>query len=440
MKIIQTLLSPRKLLRAAALVVAGIAFQWPTQHAVQAQTASRNICSQGAALTNPMAADLTGRGGIGGTGITVQAEPGVGGMGGTGIVGVITGFASICVNDVEVHLDAKTPVTDNGVEVSAGTLAVGQVVAVRASGFGKEVMANRVALVHVAVGPVDSMNAATGEFTVLGQTARTVVTGETSKLVVGNWVRVSGYREAGGQIAASHVEPVPPQAQAQLVGVVERTASQTLVVSGTAVRSSDAQSVERPTVGTEVLVTGSWDGKTLLAQKFKSEPTQQFIGAVERVVYEGYVHALGNRTIDLGRGALRMNDDMKLDGDNKSSLAVNQLVRITGRVGSDKQVRIERTEVFMPGARPASGQSTGLSEKKSDDGEKRESAVAWGPSKSTESSGGSEKSSGSEKSAVSLPYKNTESSSAPVSSTGRSSESRSSESRSSESRSKGRNN
>jgi hypothetical protein len=135
-----------------------------------------------------------------------------------------------------------------------------------------------------------------------------------------------------------------------------------------------------------------------------------------------------------------MNDDMKLDGDNKSSLAVNQLVRITGRVGSDKQVRIERTEVFMPSARPASGQSTGLSEKKSDDGEKRESAVAWGPSKSTESSGGSEKSNGSEKSAVSLPYKNTESSSAPVSSTGRSSESRSSESRSSESRSKGRNN
>jgi uncharacterized membrane protein YgcG len=407
MKIIQTLLSRPKLVRAAALVFAGIAFQWPTQHAVQAQTASRNVCSQGAALTNPMATDLTGRGGIGGTGITVQAEPSVGGMGGTGIVGVITGFASICVNDVEVHLDAKTPVTDNGVEVSAGSLAVGQMVAVRASGFGKEVMANRVALVHVAVGPVDSINAAMGEFTVLGQTARTVVTGEASKLVVGSWVRVSGHREAGGQIVASHVEPVPPQAQAQLVGVVERTALQTLVVSGTAVRSSDAQSVDRPTVGTEVLVAGLWDGKTLLAQKFKSEPTQQFIGAVERVVYEGYVHALGDRTIDLGRGALRMNDDMLVNGSNKNSLAINQLVRITGRVGSDKQVRIERTEVFMPNARPGFVSDLGRTEKRSDDGGK------------SESSGGSEKSGGS------LPSKSSESSGGSGSSSGRSSESRS---------------
>ena len=143
-------------LRAVALVVAGLAFQWPAHHAVQAQTTTRNICSQGASLTNPLAVDPTGRGGIGGTGITVQAEPPVGGIGGTGIVGVITGFASICVNDVEIHLDAKTPVNDNGVDVPAGKLAVGQVVAVRASGFGQEVMANRIALVHVAVGPVDA--------------------------------------------------------------------------------------------------------------------------------------------------------------------------------------------------------------------------------------------------------------------------------------------
>jgi uncharacterized membrane protein YgcG len=234
-----------------------------------------------------------------------------------------------------------------------------------------------------------------------------VITGEASKLFVGSWVRVSGHREAGGQIVVSHVEPVPPQAQAQLVGVVERTALQTLVVSGTAVRSSDAQSVDRPTVGTEVLVAGLWDGKTLLAQKFKSEPTQQFIGAVERVVYEGYVHALGDRTIDLGRGALRMNDDMLVNGSNKNSLAINQLVRITGRVGSDKQVRIERTEVFMPNARPGFVSDLGRTEKRSDDGGK------------SESSGGSEKSGGS------LPSKSSESSGGSGSSSGRSSESRS---------------
>jgi hypothetical protein len=379
-------------LRAVALVVAGLAFQWPPHHVVQAQTTSRNICSQGASLTNPLAVDPTGRGGIGGTGITVQAEPPVGGIGGTGIVGVITGFASICVNDVEIHLDAKTPVNDNGVDVPAGKLVVGQVVAVRASGFGQEVMANRIALVHVAVGPVDAVNAATGEFSVLGQTARLLAPGATPP-AVGSWVRISGHREAGGQIAASHVEAVPPQAQAQLVGVVDRFSAQALMVSGTAVNTANARDAARAVAGNEVMVSGTWDGKTLVAQTFKSEPTLQHIGAVERVVYEGYVHTLGNRTIDLGRGPMQMNDDMRVNGNDKNALAVNQLVRITGRMGADKQVHIERTEVFKSGASSGGPGEPIRFEKKPDDGNK---SGPSGPSGSgADDSGGSGKSGGS---------------------------------------------
>src|SRR2546422_4023925 len=54
---------------------------------------------------------VAGRPGIGGTGI---GKDGSGGIGGTGIVGVITGFASICVNGVEVHYDASPPVSADG--------------------------------------------------------------------------------------------------------------------------------------------------------------------------------------------------------------------------------------------------------------------------------------------------------------------------------------
>ncbi|UUZ77687.1 DUF5666 domain-containing protein [Polaromonas sp. P1(28)-13] len=82
---------------------------------------------------------MAGRPRLGGTGISE------GGIGGTGIVGVITGFASICVNGVEVHFDAGTPVSDNGQPGSARQLAVGQVVAVRAAGAGAEVSARNIA-------------------------------------------------------------------------------------------------------------------------------------------------------------------------------------------------------------------------------------------------------------------------------------------------------
>src|SRR5262249_47773517 len=59
----------------------------------------------------PQGGPVVSERGMGGTGIstrnTVTTERG---LGGTGIVGVITGFSSICINGLEVAYDATTPV------------------------------------------------------------------------------------------------------------------------------------------------------------------------------------------------------------------------------------------------------------------------------------------------------------------------------------------
>ena len=60
--------------------------------------------------------------GIGGPG---HADSGIGG---TGIFGTITGFASVCINGLEIHYDENVPVTENGEPASATDLAVGRVV------------------------------------------------------------------------------------------------------------------------------------------------------------------------------------------------------------------------------------------------------------------------------------------------------------------------
>jgi hypothetical protein len=316
---------------------------------VQAQ----NVCTSSASLVNPLAADPSG---LGGTGITAGANPGTGGsggtggtggtggIGGTGIVGVITGFASICVNDVEVHFDADTPVVDNGQAISARKLAVGQLVAVRAAGLGAEVAARHIALIHAAVGPVDSINPSTGEFTLLGQSARALMAGDVGKLTVGNWVRVSGLRLAQGQIAASHIESIAPQTRAQLNGVVGASDGDGFVVNGTLVRMDAQAAPARPQPGQEVLAFGRWDGQSFKAQEVQVEPTQKGIGAVEQVVLEGYVHTLDQRGLNLGNGALRLGSEVKYVGGKAAQLAVNQRVRVSGRVGPDKGVQIERVE------------------------------------------------------------------------------------------------
>jgi hypothetical protein len=138
-------------------------------------------------------------GGIGGTG-SVAGKPvfGEGGVGGTGIVGVITGFASICVNGLEVQYDANTPVWDNGQPGSTRQLVVGQVVSVTATGSGDKTTARGIGMIHAVVGPLTTVDAAKGTLQVLGQKATALEPRDLANLRAGQWVRVSGqWRDCG---------------------------------------------------------------------------------------------------------------------------------------------------------------------------------------------------------------------------------------------------
>lgn len=159
-------------------------------------------------------------GGIGGTGIRADAE--------LGLMGVVTGFGSICVNGVEVHYDAGTPVTLNGEPASSGALAIGQVVAVNAFGNSAEARARAIGILNAAVGPVTSIDTLASTVHVSGQRVRvepdTVfgagLTTEALAKAPGSSVRVSGLRSADGSIVATRIEPASPDARALAAGPV----------------------------------------------------------------------------------------------------------------------------------------------------------------------------------------------------------------------------
>src|SRR6185369_14966197 len=212
---------------------------------------AQDVCATKASAVNPASAPGLGgtgvaSGGIGGTGISTGGTGGTGisgggtggtgiatggiggtgisngGIGGTGIVGVITGFASICVNGVEVHYGADTPVVADGRQGRAGDLAVGQVVAVSASGQGAQVAARRIALIHVLVGPVRAVDAATGRLEILGQVVLARTPADAAGITSGDWVQVSGYRLSSGEVKASRIERVAPQVQVQITGTIDQ--------------------------------------------------------------------------------------------------------------------------------------------------------------------------------------------------------------------------
>lgn len=332
---------------------------------------AKNNCGTHASLINPAHLAHSGIGGtgaaqsgIGGTGLydggiggTGSLEGGIGGtgnvahdggIGGTGIIGIITGFASICVNGVEIRYDINTPVTVDGRLSTARDLAAGQVVAVRAFGAGQELTAQTIAVMHAAVGPVSSLNPARGEMQVLGQTVQTGQSGnhdELSNLRTGDWVQVSGHRLSNGTIVASRIETTPPRQEARLNGQVTQIDSQSFEVNGTRIHHDAKLLPSGLTRGMEVSVAGHWDGALLKAQHIQLEPTRQSIGNVDHMVIEGYVHALDDKELNLSNRIIALDPNTQITGNVRNDLKVDQRIQISGRPGADQRINPEWIEI-----------------------------------------------------------------------------------------------
>ena len=326
---------------------------------------------------------------MGGTGLQVL-KPGVGGtgmddpgIGGTGIVGVITGFASVCVNGVEVHFDESTPINENEQPVSMRALAVGKVVAIQARPEGQDFVARSITVLNSVVGPVDAIHPKSGALSVLGQTIASRPGVASAPIKVGDWVQASGYRRANGHIEASYVGPIAPQRYAQMTGLVERNMGVDLVVSGTDVNLADSKRATNLLRGDELMVEGVWDGKTLRAQSVIATPTQQKLGAVKAVVVEGFVNAISAKTINLGRSNFALGRDVQVEGGRGrlQDVAVDQLVRMTGRLDEQQQLRVNRIEIRKSssgGARSASRRSKGGDDDGNESGDDNDSKTEGG--------------------------------------------------------------
>ncbi|MBS4098938.1 MAG: hypothetical protein KGZ83_19110 [Sulfuricella sp.] len=304
----------------------------------------------------------TDEGGTGGTGI--RAEGGTGGTGGTGIVGAITGFASICVNGLEVYFDAATAVTVNGEAGDIGRLAVGQLIALRADNSLKGLVTRNVAVLHVLEGPVTEGLGESGAVRVMGRTvyAAAATLGGLSRLAdlqAGNWVQVSGYRNAQGEVVATRIDLVEKRPAASAIGVLNRDRENGVALDGLPVSGM----AEIPSSDGEVLVRGAWNGKALVVERMQPDPSLPFAGQVERVVVEGLVLRAGDAHLRISGFDVRMEKNTAISGGNRDELAEGRKVRITGRLESGRHLRAERIELGRVGSgerstRQQSGQKT----------------------------------------------------------------------------------
>ena len=316
--------------------------------------------------------------GVGGTGHSTPqhlekdaAVRGGDGIGGTGIVGIVTGFGSICVNGLEVEYDDSTAIDSNGAAASPADLAIGQLVVVEATGRGDRLRAERIAVRDAAVGPAFAIDPARGELVVLGQTVRVgsdAVLGDRASqrplalgdIAIGNFLAVSGLRQADGIVVATRVDRVAPSDRVSVSGPLRplerggfgvgelRIANQAAIGANVADRSA--------------LVIGRLDAQTGILEATRIEPSVRWQKPPERVAIEGLVQG------DSSKGRFRTNfADVDASG---ASAAVGKVKRDDRVIVSGKwsagglvladEIRIDAPRALTPESPKSDGKNRSM--------------------------------------------------------------------------------
>jgi hypothetical protein len=354
--------------RRVLMLLVGLALSaCGTRADLNASRAGADVCARAASPVNPatLAPGLGGTGapavarardpgGLGGTGQVAE-----GGLGGTGIVGVVTGFGSICVNGIKVDYAPDTPVLRDGRPVPQSELSVGQVVALQAEGDAPALRARHIAVLDAVVGPLGSVDAAGARFTVMGQAATALAPGDLNGFRTGQWVRVSGLRLASGEIRATRVQAAP-EGPVWVAGMLTRVEPGAWWIGGTRVEPGTSALPAGLLPGQEVGVQGRWLGNDRVALSALSiRPTRAALGAVGEAVLNGYVHQVQGREVTLGFETLTLAPSLQVVGGRLEALRAGQPVRVRGRWDAQQRLVVDQLEFRREGGGGGRSRSRG---------------------------------------------------------------------------------
>ena len=265
--------------------------------------------------------DTVNREGIGGTGKTIdegiggtgkmaysRSDEGEGGIGGTGIVGTITAFGSIWVDQAHVHFDNSVPITINQQAATAGELQLGQVVAVISQELDSqaeqpEFQAQSIDIIHEVVGPVSKISASDRFIEVMQQpilladnavlfdhTNGTTIT--LDQLTLDKSIEVSGLRQTSGDIIASRIDILPNIEQVQLIGELSQTEHGQWFISKQEVVIDELLLIDD--LNQRVLISGQLEDGIMIAETIGIDSVESILDQVTEVIYEGNLFDLGD--------------------------------------------------------------------------------------------------------------------------------------------------
>jgi len=280
------------------------------------------------------------------------------------VVGPITGFGSIVVNDVHYNVD-KASVTVDGDPATASDLQLGQVVTVVGTrdASGSTGTANQVLFQTNVRGPIAALDTAASEITVLNQTVvagsltvfdLTGVPDSFGSLRVGDLVAVSGFVSAHGTIEATRIQSVMAGTGLLAFGVVSNldTANLRFTLGALVVDYSQAALIEGfasggPSNGDRVLVRAAStapSGALLASQVRRMEDEEAPAGQEAEV--EGLITRFASATdFDVGGRSVTTTTATTYQGAGVSALALNVKVEVEGSVNGGGVIVATKIEI-----------------------------------------------------------------------------------------------
>ena len=305
--------------------------------------------------------------GIGGTGRGSDTE-GIGGTGRApsesgrypgqqlGFIGVIAGFASICVNGQEIHFSPGTTIRIDGKAGDAAQLKLGQMVSVAAGNTGSaqpgEYHAIRIDIFNTLRGPLQEIDAAKGTLRVLGQTLVGAENGlNLADFRTGDYLIANGSRLPNGEILLTRLEQASPQEEVSLLGPVTQLEGNTFRIFNAHIQTSNALAATLH-VGQEVFVSGRLISGTILADSVTLDPQLHFGKTVRRLDLQGHIRRMeGTEQLNVGGTDIRLDSTAKVNGDLKN-LSEGLRIKVSATIEADGRIVAERIRIERPPKRP----------------------------------------------------------------------------------------
>ena len=292
--------------------------------------------------------------GLGGTGKVADK-----GLGGTGVVGVITGFGSICVNGVEIFYDEKTAVKMDGRAVEPSALKLGQVAAVFSRPGKHGLEAGIIVVNHALVGAIEAVDEEERTLRVLGVTvdapAGAIVADASGKRVSlsdlkeGDSVAVSGLWKPNGHVDAARIDRADRQGdRVSATGLIKQLDSRRFVLSGIPVSLARANVLEFEASGHTALITGRWNGKRIEADTVELQPVTPFCVRARDLNLEGYVTAVEEDGSFRMLGTVRVVVSADSDIIGAKTIEKGMRVWVHGPVQPNRLVTARQIRVLAP--------------------------------------------------------------------------------------------